>query len=332
MIDVLFIDDDLSYAESWAERITEAMRLYARATSVPSEALSLARDPGIRVVVIDEKLDGTGTDGVALGVAIKQIDPRIRWILLSGEATGAEITKAYDTGLQRHIHKNDALDQLSSAIRQYLIQHGTSLTTSIDASASPLFTSKAGRFRRQDIKYYLISVDSVEKDYVAENEWVSHTQINSGEDLEEELDITWSRSDTLESTSETKAGAEAQLGVPKLNASLRSEVTSRESLTSIISTNKAFKLKRKIRLPAEPSDPNILHIRSRMFQVAPVYVRVGVTVVRRCSCCGHDEPIKGYLYFPRRRYATRQEDFLSDGTSKVTRTGMKDLSGSEATS
>ena len=85
------------------------MQLNTRATSNPSEAISLARDPGVKVAVIDEVLTGTGTDGVALGKAIHEIDPHIRWVLLSGEATSAQVTEAYDSGLERHIHKNDAL-------------------------------------------------------------------------------------------------------------------------------------------------------------------------------------------------------------------------------
>jgi DNA-binding NarL/FixJ family response regulator len=323
MIDVIFVDDDIGFAEAWSERVTRTMQLRSYATSSPNEALRLIRDPGVKIAVLDELLTGTGTDGVALGVAIKQIDPNVRWILLSGEATGAQITAAYDSGLQNHIHKNDALENLPAAIRQGLIQYGTGLTKTVESLGSPLYVNRTELLRRQEIRYYLMSVDSVERDYVPEDEWVSHTQINSGEEIEEVLEIAWAHSDMLESASEIRSGA--QPNVPGFSASLRTEIASRENLTTVVSNHRAYKLVRRIKLPEEPRDPRRLHVKARLFQVAPVYVRVGVTVIARCSCCGHDEPVRGFLYFPRRRYSTRQEDFHSNGTTSITPTGMKDV-------
>jgi ActR/RegA family two-component response regulator len=328
MLDVLFIDDDLVFAQAWCERVVETMQVKAYATASPEEAIRLAHNPGVKIAVIDEVLTGTGTDGVSLGLAIRGVDPRVRWILLSGEATGSQITVAYDSGLQRHIHKNDAMTALSDAIHQYLIEYRTALAKPIDDAGPPLFIKRTNLFRRQEVRYYLVSLDSIDRDCVVDGEWRSHTQVNSGEKLEETLQISWSRSDSLEFSSETQLSSEARLGsatVVKLSAALRSEVTQKEQLTTILSTQRSFKLVRTLSLPREPADPSVLHISSRMFQVAPVYVHVVVTIVARCSCCGNDEPLKGHLYLPRSRYATRQEDFLSDGSKRITMTGFKDV-------
>jgi DNA-binding response OmpR family regulator len=333
MIDVLFVDDELTFAEAWSQRISHTMQLNTYATSNPREAISLARDPGIKVVVIDEVLTGTGTDGVALGIAIQEIDSRVHWILLSGEATGAQITAAYDSGLQRHIHKNDALGQLPTAIRQHIVQHGVVLARSTDSAGEPLLVTRTRFLKRQEVKYYLLTIDSIERDYIPSDEWVSHTQLNSGEQLEETFELGWTRTESFEYSTQSSVDTGAYLGaaqVTKLNVSLHNEIIQREHLESIVTARRSYKLVRRLGLPPEPQDPTVLHVRSRLFEVAPVYVKVDVTVVARCSCCKHDEAIKGSIFFPRNRFATRQKDFLSDGTSKVTDTGGKDVSSASA--
>lgn len=329
MIDVLFVDDELTFAEAWSQRISRTMQLNTKATSNPSEAIAFARDPGVKVAVIDEVLTGTGTDGVTLGIAIQKVDPRTRWILLSGEATGRQITEAYDSGLQRHIHKNDALGRLPIAIRQYLVEHDEAVTRSTDLAREPLLVTTTSFLRRQTIKHYLVTIDAVDRDYISSDEWVSHTQLNSGEKLEETFELGWTRTETFDYSTESNLGTGVHLGmsqVAKLNVSLRNEITRRERLESVVSTRRSYKLVRRLSLPPEPQDPTVLYVRSRLFEVAPVYVKVDVTVVAKCSCCGHYEAIKGSIFYPRNRFATRQEDFLSDGTSKVTETGTKDVS------
>jgi ActR/RegA family two-component response regulator len=329
MIDVLFVDDDLALAEAWSQRIARTMQLKTQATSVPSEAVALVRDPGVKVAVIDQVLVGTGTDGVTLGKDIQEADSRVRWILLSGEATGAQITAAYDSGLQRHIHKNDALDKLPPAIRQYLVEHSEALTRSTDLAGRPLLVTRTGALRRPAVKYYLVTIDSVDREFTSSDEWVSHTQLNSGEQLEETFELGWTRADTFEFTAESNIDAGINLGsgqVVKLSTSLRSQIRRQERLESVVTESRSYKLVRTLSLPPEPQDPTVLHVRSRSFEVAPVYVKIDVTLAARCSCCSHDEAIKGSIFFPRNRFATRQEDFLSDGTNKVTDTGSKDLS------
>lgn len=336
MIDVLFVDDEITFAEAWSQRVSRTMRLNVRATSDPSEALAIARDVGVKVAIIDQVLDGTGTDGVTLGIAIRQVDPRVLWILLSGEATGEQITQAYDSGLRSHIHKNDALDRLPLAIQQYLVEHDEAVARAVDLAGDPLLVTKARimnlvRARpisRQTVKYYLLTIDSVDREFAPSDEWVSHTQLNSGEEREETLELGWTRTESFDYSMQSSVGTGAQLGsqqLLKLNVSLRNEILQRENLASMVTAQRSYKLVRRLHLPEEPQDPMVLHVRSRLFEVAPVYVKVEITLVARCSCCGHDETIKGSIFFPRNRFATRQTDFLSDGTSRVTATGAKDM-------
>jgi CheY-like chemotaxis protein len=328
MFDVLFVDDELSYAKSWAERITDTMQLTTYATDNPQEALNLVHDQGIRVAVIDQVLQGSDIDGVRLGIAIRKADSRIWCILLSGEATPKQITDAYDHGIQRHIHKNDAMAELPNAIRQYVLQYRESFVASLGTAGTPLFVQRTKLLRRQTVSYYLSSIDSVDRDCVFEDEWRSYTQINAGEEIEETVEITWSRSDNLEVSSETRIGSEGRLGtanVPILSAALRTEVATKAQLSTILTSERRHEVKRTLKLPPEPVDPKVPHIISRLLQVAPVYIHVTVTLASKCSCCENVEPIKGHIYLPRNRYATRQVDYDNNGKEDKKPTGFKDL-------
>jgi hypothetical protein len=75
--------------------------------------------------------------------------------------------------------------------------------------------------------------------------------------------------------------------------------------------------------PAEPTDPSQLFVRARAFQVAPINQRILATLLMRCRCCDLSRLLPLAVVQDTGMIATRQRDYISDGTVTDTATGKE---------
>lgn len=83
-INVLLVDDEESFVETLARRLTLRQFAVWQANDAETAMRILAENPGIDVVILDVKMPGT--DGLTAIKTIKRRHPLVEVILLSGHA------------------------------------------------------------------------------------------------------------------------------------------------------------------------------------------------------------------------------------------------------
>ena len=115
-IGVLIVDDHRMFAESLGRLLTEEqdIALLGIATT-GAQAMELAASVKPRVVLMDYQLpDG---DGVAVAGAIKQRDPEIMVVVLTGMADDAVLLAAIEAGCSGFLTKDRAATDVVDAVR-----------------------------------------------------------------------------------------------------------------------------------------------------------------------------------------------------------------------
>lgn len=113
---VLLVDDEVSFVETMAERLT-IRNLETVAALNGEEALAqLETRPDIEVVLLDVKMPGM--DGIEVLREIKKKHPLIEVIMLSGQATVESAIEGMKLGAFDYLLKPCEMDQLISKVKE----------------------------------------------------------------------------------------------------------------------------------------------------------------------------------------------------------------------
>lgn len=100
--DVLVVDDVPSAAEDYAKIISAKLGLKTAYTTDPVEAEKIVRNSDLKVVVLDQVMPVRGTE---LLPKLKGINPQIKSLMLTGEASNEEIGNAVNLGFDGFLEK-----------------------------------------------------------------------------------------------------------------------------------------------------------------------------------------------------------------------------------
>jgi hypothetical protein len=103
----------------------------------------------------------------------------------------------------------------------------------------------------------------------------------------------------------------------QLQASLAHEISTRFSQVETIHKTDELTIKRTMQLPAEPDDPDKLHILLRRIECTQVYRRIRIDLLVDCNCCGLKNTVGLEVLLSTGRVALRQTDHLSDGNVRM---------------
>ena len=105
--EILIVDDVEVAANDFAALIKANLRFNVIAVSTSVEAIEVVKKHNIRVVVLDQVMPGKkGTD---LYKEIKNINPSIKAIMLTGEASSDEVGLAMRLGFSNYLNKGEIL-------------------------------------------------------------------------------------------------------------------------------------------------------------------------------------------------------------------------------
>jgi CheY-like chemotaxis protein len=317
--EVLIVDDDLSAAESFAQLVRAETGLPALTTSHPDQATEAVRAHPLKVVVLDQRMPlATGTE---LLPRLRQIDGRLRAILLTGEADSEDFAQAVGT-FQVFLRKTDVLQLPGRVLEQYAAY----LDSAPPSSNGPIFSLRRGLpGRRFRVDYHLVLITVVDAEFIPEDAWKAVLQVNSGEKkthsetltLAEEVSVAQEESMSMASTLGLK-GSQLQ----PFEAALRSEISQRLGVSASKRTERTITHEEEYFIAPEPGDP----IRARSYQHAPVFRRLNVAIAKQCTCCDGSAISTFRVLQKIPRVATRQMDFMSEGEPKVHRTGYLEAS------
>lgn len=320
--DVLVIDDHLHEAEGFAGLIEAGTGLRADATADPGHAEELVRLGGIKVAVIDQKLDGSTTNGTALFTVLHQIDPDLRGILFSGQYSGREGVQAVEDGMT--VLDKDRLEELPSAVTVAYASYLRDMAVKARNNPAGTITARQRFFRPRSVKYEVLTVSPAALGQVGEivlpGSYETFLKLDAGQEERARVANTTTETVVIERESVTKleTGVGANVHLAKIQESVQTAIQLRESretaTTETVEQQRVYKLPPDSQQGAEPT------VRARHFQAAIVYRKERALVRISCDCCGVRLEVLDVLV-PTGRHRTRQVDFLSDNEQRTVDTG-----------
>jgi DNA-binding NtrC family response regulator len=113
MISVLIVDDEVRLAEAFREQLTEEkMKVFVAYRA--DEAIAIIKSESIDVAVLDIKLPDM--DGVELLLKLKQMEPTLEAIMLTGFASVATAIRSMKLGAYDYLTKPCKMSELSKVI------------------------------------------------------------------------------------------------------------------------------------------------------------------------------------------------------------------------
>ena len=323
-IEILIVDDDIRVAETFKNLTEIKTKLSAVATDNPNEALDLIKKHPIRIAVLDQKMPKKlGTD---LFGEIKKIDPFVKGILVSGEASIQELADAWKKfGFSDYLHKTN-INQLSNIILYHYAQYEVDIAKKAANYPIRELDRKRNGIFGNVITISVASTEIVDDEFIFDNTWKTIKQLNVGEQVKEVDKIEITNRFIHESEQNESITAKISSDIltdPIIKAELQSVIASRFK-DHLFSENKTTQeVARNYQLPDEPSDSSIKYIASRHYQRAPVYKAIRCLLIKSCGCCDAQQPIVTMVYQLTSKVATQQINYFSNGEVKILSTGIE---------
>jgi CheY-like chemotaxis protein len=324
-IEVLIVDDAIGAANEYKRLIELRTKLSAIATDNPDEAINFIKKYPIRVAVLDQRMpQKLGTE---LCREIKQINPFVKGIMLTGEADIQEVVTAWqEVGFSDYLHKSK-ISQLPNKILRYHVQYEVDIAQ--EATNYPileLYRKRNGYLFGHEIKVSVAVTEIVEDEFIFNDTWRTIKQLNAGERIREidKIEITNRFIHESEQNENISANISSDiLTYSIIKTELQSVISSRFK-DHVFSENRTTQeVSRDYQLPDEPSNSSQKYIASRHYQRAPVYRAIRCLLIKSCGCCDAQQPIVTMVYQLTSKVATKQINYFSDGEERILSTGIE---------
>lgn len=321
-IDVLFVDDDKKAAELFSQLVEAKTKLKTEFTSDPGKALNLLKEFPIKVVVLDQDMPLIrGTD---LYKQMIDIDKNIKAIMLTGEATASEAGESLRLGYNCYLEKGN-ISELPKEVANLVAQYELHLTAKQSSqSRKLLFTQKKGFLLKIKIDYYLVSIELIDANYVQPRSWKTVVTVNAGEKIRHKETIEVNHKISLDKHSEAQLRATLNLShnsLVQIKSKLESSLSEKYKLSESREQKKHLEIEKEYSLALEDSDPQKLSVKSRHYLIAPVYTKYRAFLLVKCRESNISQTFPVDITQETNRVATKQIDYLSDGTKKELNTG-----------
>lgn len=126
--EIIVIDDAPGAAEDFAELIEAQTGLKVQPFVDPNKLLEFIAHANVKVAILDQVMPEIR--GTELFERIRGIDPNIRAIMLTGEASKDEIIKAMNGGFSLYLSKGD-ITQLPHKVLEVYTQYEVSISKNL---------------------------------------------------------------------------------------------------------------------------------------------------------------------------------------------------------
>jgi CheY-like chemotaxis protein len=324
-VDVLVVDDEHDAAQVFAELIATRTKLQTVVASTPADALTIAEESQPKVLVLDELMPIM--KGTELFSHLRRLLPDAAAIMLTQEEDVDDAVTATNLGYRYHMHKSRIVELPAKVLELYIETIGRMLASE---SATPPVTVLRKRRRWGFGGYYeliLVSSEVMEERHVADLDWRAYTTVNAGQTIVQETKVESSGMLRIEAAEGEEIGFSCGVSIPtsEISVGLQSALVHHRRTTEVASSGSVERLEETFRLAAEPANPTTLHVKTRQFELAPVFRRVRAVLDLTCSVCNQRSKLALGILEPTDLVALRHTDYLSDGTKRITDTGFRSV-------
>lgn len=147
--EIIVIDDAPNAANDFAELIEAQTGFKVKPFDNPNELLDYVTHVNVKVAVIDQVMPVL--KGTELFHKIRQIDPNVLAIMLTGEATKEELAKAINVGFSFYLSKNE-ISKLSNYVLDLFTKYEVAISKELkNVPAKKLFSFWRHPFTSCDI-------------------------------------------------------------------------------------------------------------------------------------------------------------------------------------
>lgn len=308
--DVLVVDDVAQAAEDYGRLIQARTGFKVIWTSLPDEAEELVRQSDIKVVVLDQVMPVRGTE---LMQRLKNINPQLKTLMLTGEASGKEIGQAINLNFDKYLDKAD-VKKLPGYVR--------SLYTDYQCEFYENLKKLAPKFLRITRKgfYYLLSKEKISSCYADERQTRTLLNVFAGEEQERVIENVVAEEVIYDTTEEANVGFDLNVNPTKFPA-IKAAYRNIMNLKKSIRTTKSSKEITKYKLPGKLEDT----ISHRIIECTPVYEVYKVVLgYKRFIFHKMERGIVIMKVFTGKHHL-RQTDHLHDGKTVVQDLGVHEI-------
>lgn len=323
-IEILVIDDHIATAQSYADLIEARCSLKAVATSDIESAVQYVTKSPIKVVVLDQKMPILGTE---VFKKLIRINPFLKVIMVSGEASYADAVTAGQLGLLEHLHKKD-IKKLPERIFKLRAEYEIGITRHIRTSKPFYIKWKFSLFSICRIEYYLLNYTVVNKNFIQESEWKTLEKINQGERQYKEIIIELKIKDEISVSKESitqyknAASINHKLVLSKLDAALSGSMSLSLAHHASSSRETTKTIQKKIELSLlEGEAIDGKKIISKNYEANQVYEQILLHIRKACCLCREHVVFPMMVYKPINKKVFRLITYTDDNRSHVTDMG-----------
>jgi CheY-like chemotaxis protein len=315
-LQVLVVDDNLAAAQDYADLIETATGLVVTATNDPVLAIEVVTRGSVAVVVLDQRMPAMS--GVDLFRRLIASDPRLRAIMLTGEASSDEVGQALDAGFHGYLHKSSVRQLPDKVLHEFVSHRATVVAES--ANRPIILIRRVGVLRRAKISFRVARVSVVHAAIAVPESWRDVAVIQAGASERVTFSSQMSASAVIERSSQTVLRAKLGFSgkaLSLLSSELGSELSEVTRRQETVSAETRFERERTLELPPEPQIPTVVHVRMRKIQTATDAALTRIDLLASCSCCSLQDVVSLDVYIPTGRLQLRHVDRLSTGEEQI---------------
>lgn len=319
--EIIVIDDAPDAAKDFAALIEAQTGLKVQSFSNPNELLDFITHVPVKVAILDQVMPEIR--GTELFEKIKNIDPNIKAIMLTGEANKDEVAKAMNSGFSLFLSKSD-ITQLSHKVLEIYTQYELSISKDLkNRTTTKLFPFWKGIFS----PYYLVSCMPYGSQKISE-EGECILDIYEGEEKEWSSSLNVENKVHIEKKSEQKLESELSVSpewIRGLALSINSNISTLFS-KQFSSTSQQTSTQRRIyKIPQHPNGEGIT-VSRRVIEQFPVFQYYHVVIRKVCRWCKQAKYISIIVSKQTNKIKTKQTDYMSDNSKKVIDLGLHSIS------
>lgn len=316
--EIIVIDDAPNAANDFAELIEAQTGFKVKPFDNPNELLDYVAHVNVKVAVIDQVMPVM--KGTELFNKIRQIDPNVLAIMLTGEATKEELAKAINVGFSSYLSKNE-ISKLSNFVLDLFTKYEVAISKELkNAPAKKLFSFWRHPFTTCDIVScmpYGGMVVSEEGECILdiyagqEKEWNTISSIDNKIQIEKRI--------------EQKLKTEFSISAQQISESINSSIIAQSSKLYSISSQHTESQKLSYKLP-ESHNQESTYVSRRVIEQFPIYQLYRIVLRRICRICKQAKHISIIVSKQTSKFQTRQIDHMSDGSTREIDLGIHNIS------
>jgi YesN/AraC family two-component response regulator len=319
-IEVLTIDNYLDTAQSYADLIETHCHLKSVAMSDIDLAIKCISENPIKVVVLDQRMPTLGTD---VFVKLKKVNPFLKIIMVSGEASFEEADRAKKLGFSDFLHKKN-IAELPNIIYRLRSEYEKDILHTIKESNPFHKEWRFNFFHIGCIRYYLLDYKIINENFEKITEWKTLERINEGEKQNKEVTIDLKVTDKISIQEESKVQLKNAVSINHKSflSKLDIELDNSILLSKEMENTKTETSKKTSELSLREDEIiDGKKVVSKIYETNQVYSQILLHIKKACGFCKEHTVFPLMIYKPINKKVFRQISYTEDNKDHIVNTG-----------